>query len=113
MLIKTGNPNLFYSHDFLCLNLMNGFEKTFSKFSSETLLKRHETAVILLTMVQCYATHYLMAYNDGVGINILMIKVKILFSAPLPNFNSCYYNSMKTRYRFPIKAWVGIEVNRG
>ena len=55
---------------------MNEFEKTFSKFSSETLLKRQETAVILLTMVHCYATHHLMAYNDGVRIYILMIKVK-------------------------------------
>ena len=76
MLIKTGNPNLFYSHDFLCLVLMNEFEKNFSKLSSEILLKRQETAVILLTMVHCYATHHLMAYNDGVRIYILMIKVK-------------------------------------
>ena len=55
---------------------MNEFEKTFSKLSSEILLKRQETAVILLTMVHCYATHHLMAYNDGVRIYILMIKVK-------------------------------------
>ena len=84
MLIKTGNPNLFYSHDFLCLVLMNEFEKTFSKFSSETLLKRQETAesaVILLTMVHYYTTHYLMAYNDGVRIHILMIKVKKKFGS--------------------------------
>ena len=110
MLVKTGNPNLFYSHDFLCLNLVNEFEKTFSKFSLETLLKRQEAAVILLTMVQCYATHYLMAYNDGVTIYILIIKVIFFLAAPLPNFNSCCYSSMKTQYRFPIKAWVGIEV---
>ena len=68
MLIKTGNPNLFYSHDFLCLVLMNEFQKTFSKFSSETLLQRQETADIMLTIVHCYATHYLTAYNDGVKI---------------------------------------------
>ena len=65
MLIKIGNPDLFYSNDFLCLVLMNEFEKTFSKFSSEILLKRQETAVILLTMVHCYAAHYLMVYNFG------------------------------------------------
>ena len=76
MLIKTGNPDLFYSHDFLCLVLVNEFEKGFSKLSSEILLKRRETAVILLTMVHCYATPYLMAYNDGMRIYILMIKVK-------------------------------------
>ena len=69
-----------------------------------------QTALILLTRAHCYASHYLMAYNEGES------KENLHFDDQ--SKKAVFYGSSSstrvpiTRWN-PIEAWVGIEVYRG